>query len=70
MSGHCPLQGTIAGDLDCRWASCKIFHTRRAPVMSWPGYSSMRKIIFDQQPPKQPLAQNKNGSQFCCLASY
>jgi hypothetical protein len=34
-----------------------------------PGFSFMREIIFGQQPPKQPLAQNKNGSQFGCLVS-
>jgi hypothetical protein len=35
-----------------------------------PGFSFMRKIIFRQQPPKQPLAQNKNGSRFGRLAYY
>jgi len=34
-----------------------------------PGFSFLRRIIFGQQPPKQPLAQNKNGSRFGCLAS-
>jgi hypothetical protein len=36
---------------------------------SRPEFSSMRKFIFSQQPPKQPLVQNKNGSRFGCLAS-
>jgi hypothetical protein len=35
-----------------------------------PEFSSMRKIIFRQQPPKQPLAQNKNGGQFGRLSFY
>jgi hypothetical protein len=39
-------------------------------MIAGPEFSSMRKIIFRQQPPKQPLAQNKNGSQFGCLTSY
>ena len=43
---------------------------RIALVMAGPGFSSKCKIIFRQQPPKQPLAQNKNGSRFGCLACY
>jgi len=42
---------------------------RIAQVTAGPEFSPMRKIIFGQQPPKQPLAQNKNGSRFGCLAS-
>jgi hypothetical protein len=26
--------------------------------------------VLDEQPSKQPLAQNENGSQFGCLTSY
>jgi hypothetical protein len=35
-----------------------------------PGVFVHAKFIFRQQPPKQPLAQNNNGSQFGRLASY
>jgi len=70
VRGKRPLPRTIAGGLDCRWAGRKIFHFRRVPVAAGPGFSSMRKIIFGQQPPKQPLAQNKNGSRFGCLVCY
>jgi len=37
----------------------------------WRGraFSFIHKIIFGQQPPKQPFAQNKNGSQVGRLAS-
>jgi hypothetical protein len=38
--------------------------------MAGPGIPFTRKIIFEEQPPKQPLAQNKNGSRFGCLTSY
>jgi hypothetical protein len=61
---------TIAGGMDYLSASAKISHLRTAPVKAGPEFSSMRKIIFLQQPPKQPLAQNKNGSRFGRLASY
>ena len=45
-SGQHPLRHTMAGCLDCRWASCKIFHSRRVRVMAGPGFFFMRKIIF------------------------
>ena len=69
-SGQHPLRHTMAGCLDCRWASCKIISFRRAPGMVETRLSFMRRIIFELQPPKQPLAQNKNGSRFGRLASY
>ena len=64
------VRHTIVGGLDCRCVPGKVFRLRRAPMITGSGFSSTRKIIFRQQPPKQPLAQNKNGSQFGCLASY
>ena len=69
LRGKRPVRRSIAGGLDCRSAERKIFHFRRVPVVTGPGFSSMRKIIFGQQPPKQPLGQNKNGSRFACFAS-
>jgi len=47
-----------------------MFPRRIVRLMAVPGFSFTRKIIFGQQPPKQPLAQNKNGSRFGCRASY
>jgi hypothetical protein len=46
-----------------------MFRIQTVPLLAGPGFSFMRKFIFEQQPPKQPLAQNKNGSRFGCLAS-
>jgi hypothetical protein len=70
VRGKRPVQRNVATGLDCSWASLKIFCFRRAPVVVGPGFSSLRRIIFGQQPPKQPSAQNKNGSRFGCRVSY
>ena len=51
----------LAGSLDRLWISRKEFCFRRAPVRAGRAFSFMHKIILGQQPPKQPLAQNKNG---------
>jgi hypothetical protein len=64
------LRHTIDGALDCQCTPGKISRIRSVPVMAGPGFPFRHKFIFGQQPPKQPLAQNKNGSRFVCLASY
>jgi hypothetical protein len=69
VGGQRPPQHTILPVLTAD-ASQEISRLRIAPVTAGPEFSSMREIIFDQQPSKQPLAQNKNGSRFGCLASY
>jgi hypothetical protein len=70
VRGKRPVQRNLAGGFDRHWASRKEFSFLRAPGMAGPGFSLMHIIIFGQQPPKQPPAQNKNGSRFGCLASY
>ena len=70
VRGLCPVRRGLAGSLDCLWISPKKFCFRRVSVIAGPGFSLMRKNILGQQPPKQPLAQNKNGSRFVSLASY
>jgi hypothetical protein len=70
VSGQRLLQRAISGGLDCRCASGKCFVLR--PGRCWRGraFPSHAKTISHEQPPKQPLAQNKNGSRLGRLASY
>ena len=66
-----PVRRRIARDLDRRWILTQNISLSVSVGDGGAGFLlHAQNYFFGQQPPKQPLAQNKNGSRFGCLASY